>query len=309
MSKRNAMIVLGVVLLGGLWLAFRPERLFINQTVNESFPATNAAASSTMPAVLAAGQFHSGAHDTVGTATIYRTPEGGRILRLTNFKTSNGPDVHVYLVAANDATDSDTVKSAGFIQLGSIKGNEGNQNYDVPSTADLSKYRAVTIWCERFGVNFGTAPLQQTAALSNDGGAASEPAPAEVLGGKFHSGAHETSGTAAIYQLPGAGRVLRLTNFKTSNGPDVHVYLVAANDATDNDTVKKAGFIELGALKGNEGDQNYDVPLGADLSKYRAVTIWCRRFSVNFGTAPLTLSESRDASGLPPGIPQQVSSN
>jgi hypothetical protein len=51
--------------------------------------------------------------------------------------------------------------------------------------------------------------------------------------------------------------------------------------------VTKAGFVELGKLKGNEGDQNYDVPEDLDLSKYRAVTIWCRRFSVNFATAPL----------------------
>jgi hypothetical protein len=50
----------------------------------------------------------------------------------------------------------------------------------------------------------------------------------------------------------------------------------------------KAGFIPLGALKGNVGDQNYEVPADIDLRKYQAVTIWCRRFGVNFGTAPLT---------------------
>ncbi|MEO7476399.1 MAG: DM13 domain-containing protein, partial [Gemmatimonadales bacterium] len=76
--------------------------------------------------------------------------------------------------------------------------------------------------------------------------------------------------------------------FATSNGPDVRVYLVAAGDATDNETVTKAGYVELGKLKGNEGDQNYDVPADLDLTKYRAVTIWCHRFGVNFATAPLT---------------------
>ena len=85
----------------------------------------------------------------------------------------------------------------------------------------------------------------------------------------------------------GGRQVLRLSGFSTSNGPDVRVYLVAANDATDNETVTKAGFVELGKLKGTQGDQNYDIPAGLDLQKYRAVTIWCRRFSVNFGTAPL----------------------
>jgi hypothetical protein len=81
---------------------------------------------------------------------------------------------------------------------------------------------------------------------------------------------------------------VRLTAFETSNGPDVRVYLVAAHDASDNETVTRAGFIDLGAMKGNRGDQNYEVPANIDLSQYQAVTVWCRRFSVNFATAPLT---------------------
>jgi len=162
MKKRSVMIVSSVVVLAGLWFLFRPERLFINNSVNESMPATAAAAASpSAPGALFTGQFHKGAHDTSGTATIYQVGAEKRVLRLTNFKTSNGPDVHVYLVAANDATDDATVKKAGFIELGSLKGNEGDQNYDVPANADLTKYRAVTIWCARFNVNFGTAPLIQ----------------------------------------------------------------------------------------------------------------------------------------------------
>jgi len=82
-------------------------------------------------------------------------------------------------------------------------------------------------------------------------------------------------------------RILRLTNFRTSNGPDVHVYLIAAPDAKDDETVKNAASVDLGILKGNIGDQNYDVPDSVDLGKYRAVMIWCKRFNVNFGTAPL----------------------
>jgi Electron transfer DM13 len=52
-------------------------------------------------------------------------------------------------------------------------------------------------------------------------------------------------------------------------------------------TVKKAGFVELGVMKGNQGDQNYDVPETVELAQHRTVTIWCKRFSVNFGSAPL----------------------
>lgn len=170
MNKRIVLILAGVVLVAGLWSLFRPEKLFINKTVSEAMPAA-AAASPSAPAALVAGRFHSGAHETAGTATVYQTEPGKRLLRLTNFKTSNGPDVHVYLVAANDAADNDTVKKAGYLDLGSIKGNEGDQNYDLPSEADLAKYHAVTIWCARFNVNFGTAPLQQPAMSGENQGA------------------------------------------------------------------------------------------------------------------------------------------
>jgi hypothetical protein len=112
--------------------------------------------------------------------------------------------------------------------------------------------------------------------------------PGILARGKFHSVAHETRGIATLLRLADGSRILRLTEFATSNGPDVRVYLVAADDASDNATVKRAGFIELGKLKGTDGDQNYDVPADLDLSAYRAVTIWCKRFSVNFATAPLT---------------------
>lgn len=155
MSK-NILVVLTIVLIvgGGAWYAFRPERLFINQKVNEQFPTASAASSK-----LASGQFHSGAHETKGTAAVFQLADGKKTLRLSDFATSNGPDLHVYLVAAADAKDSDTVKNAGFVDLGSLKGNIGDQNYDVPANVDLAKYRAATIWCARFNVNFGTAPL------------------------------------------------------------------------------------------------------------------------------------------------------
>jgi hypothetical protein len=155
---KKYVVSLAVLLAVGLaWYAFRPERLFINQKVNEQFPTAQVAGMA--PTKLASGEFHSGAHETKGTATVFQSGEGKRILRLTNFATSNGPDVRVYLVAASDAKDNDTVKNAGFIELGTLKGNIGDQNYDVPANADLARYRAVTIWCARFAVNFGTAPL------------------------------------------------------------------------------------------------------------------------------------------------------
>jgi len=119
-----------------------------------------------------------------------------------------------------------------------------------------------------------------------------EKGPMAVTKGNFKGLAHETKGLASIYQLADGKRTLRLTEFATSNGPDVHVYLVAAEVEKGNDAVKEAGFIDLGSMKGNIGDQNYEIPADADLSKYRTVSIWCARFGVNFGIAALASAKS-----------------
>ncbi|MGA7316300.1 MAG: DM13 domain-containing protein [Silvibacterium sp.] len=107
--------------------------------------------------------------------------------------------------------------------------------------------------------------------------------------GVFHGQVHSTSGRASLYKGSDGKLTLRLTNFKTSNGPDVHVLLIAANDAQDNDNFLKNNIdrVELGKLKGNEGDQNYEIPAGTDLAKFHTVAIYCERFNANFGTAPL----------------------
>ena len=161
MSRRTLILGAAIVVGIGGWYAFRPERLFIDQTVNETLPAVSEvmAEVSAEPVVVASGQFHSNAHETKGTASIYRLPDGSRVLRLTGFETSNGPDVQVYLVAASDVTEDATVKQVGFVNVGALKGNIGDQNYTLPADLDLSKFRSVTIWCRRFSVNFGTAPL------------------------------------------------------------------------------------------------------------------------------------------------------
>ena len=164
MRTRNILIGLGIVVVVSGWYAFRPERLFVDKTVNESLGSVTAAAAATAdtPMTLAAGMFHSNAHETKGTATVLDLGGGRRVLRLTDFATSNGPDVRVYLVAAADVQDDATVKSAGFVELGPMKGNIGDQNYDIPASVDLASYRTVTIWCKRFSVNFGSAPLAKS---------------------------------------------------------------------------------------------------------------------------------------------------
>jgi len=92
----------------------------------------------------------------------------------------------------------------------------------------------------------------------------------------------------AELRLEDGKRVLRFTDFETSNGPDLRVFLVQAADASDSAAVNQAGYTEVAPLKGNVGDQNYEIPADLDLAKYHAVTIWCHRFNVAFGTAPIT---------------------
>lgn len=111
--------------------------------------------------------------------------------------------------------------------------------------------------------------------------------PAVIAQGGFRSLEHRTTGEAIVSQLPDGSRVLRLENFETSNGPDLRVYLSAgSNDAAFGREYGK-DFVELGVLKGNIGSQNYSVPAGVDLAKYRNAVIWCKRFSVGFGVATM----------------------
>jgi hypothetical protein len=170
--KKHKWLIVGCVLSLGfvLWYLFRPELLFIDSKVSEALPEiAGKEDNSSKQDTLAQGAFHSVAHESQGKATIYQLPDGKRFVRFTDFQTSNGPAVYVYLVAAKDAQDSETVKKADTVNLGALKGNKGDQNYDLPADIDLTKYQAVTIWCQRFSVNFATAPLTATKATERSG--------------------------------------------------------------------------------------------------------------------------------------------
>jgi hypothetical protein len=163
MKKWKVAIPVVTVAVFVAWYAFRPERLVVDRPVDEALPT---AQGGLLAQTLASGRFYSILHPTEGTATIYQMGDGSRVLRFTDFKTSNGPDVHVYMVAAEDAKDATTVERAGFIDLGDLKGNIGDQNYRLGSDVDLAKYRSVSIWCKRFSVSFGAAPLMPAQAMN-----------------------------------------------------------------------------------------------------------------------------------------------
>jgi hypothetical protein len=119
------------------WYAFRPERLVVNRRVDEALPTGQGG----QPVQsVESGRFYSILHPTEGTATIFQMGDGTRVLRLTSFKTSNGPDVHVYMVAADDAKDAATVEKAGFVDLGVIKGNIGDSFRFSQSSSLLARW-------------------------------------------------------------------------------------------------------------------------------------------------------------------------
>jgi hypothetical protein len=94
-----------------------------------------------------------------------------------------------------------------------------------------------------------------------------------------NDGIHNAEGLAKVIVLDEGNSILRLENFRATNGPDLYVYLSTDKSASD--------FVSLGRLKGNIGNQNYEIPEGTELSKYDTVLIWCRAFSVLFGSAEL----------------------
>ena len=106
--------------------------------------------------LLRRGRFEAVAHPAEGTATTIRTASGERVLTLTGFEVDNGPDLRLYLVAgpARDESELDD-----FEDLGALKGNKGNQQYELPRGLDLERYTTVVVWCRAFSVNFARAPL------------------------------------------------------------------------------------------------------------------------------------------------------
>ncbi|REE97629.1 DM13 domain-containing protein [Thermomonospora umbrina] len=158
---------------------FQPWLLFVDEKVNEAGPPGIEAPAvpgqspqggqpqsgqpqAARPQVVSTGSFISHEHGTSGTAKVIRLADGKHVLRLENLDTSNGPDLRVWLSdqPVKGGTGGWFVFDDGaYVELGKLKGNKGNQNYEIPASADLGKLKSVTIWCKRFHVSFGAAAL------------------------------------------------------------------------------------------------------------------------------------------------------
>ncbi len=190
MSKRTIIIgglILAIPVLAVAWWLGSP--LFLDTEVSEEFPmsamaivpddmtqeeveaemeeaadspaveVTDTMPEEDAPVVISTGEFEDfdSVHQGSGTATIYQLADGSHVLRLENFEVTNGPDLHVLLVP--DAAPADRDGIDGYVDLGSLKGNIGDQNYDIPSDVDVSGFGSVVIYCQPFHVIFSVAGL------------------------------------------------------------------------------------------------------------------------------------------------------
>lgn len=159
-------------------LVFQPWLLFIDVRVDDEIPAAaTAAPAPTAPAVepaeepppapaapvdLLTGSFVSHEHTTTGSVRVIENPDGTRQLGIVGLETTNGPDVHVWLSAGPVIEGFDgwfTAAGYEYVDLGPIKGNIGDQLYDIPAGVDLETFRTVDLWCVQFAVSFGAAAL------------------------------------------------------------------------------------------------------------------------------------------------------
>ncbi len=190
MSKRTWIIVgvvVAVPVLAVAWWLGSP--LFLDTEVDEEFPVSadavatddtteeeveqelaeavaepDTAASDDIPdedepSLITSGQFvdFDNSHRGTGTATIYELDDGGKVLRFENFEVTNGPDLRVYLVPNSNPESSGDI--TGYVELGALKGNIGDQNYEIPDDVDISEYGSVVIYCDPFSVIFSVATL------------------------------------------------------------------------------------------------------------------------------------------------------
>jgi len=162
--------LVGAALAAFVLVYFAPQDLFIDTSISDPVPtAANSPTTftpsnappvtSAAPLVLAHGTFRSGEHRTTGTALLLKLADGRTFVRLQDLDTSNGPDVRIWLSAADAQASDGIVHSSEYVDLGGLKANHGNQNYLVPTGTDLPSFRSVVVWCRRFEVVFGASPL------------------------------------------------------------------------------------------------------------------------------------------------------
>lgn len=250
--KRVALALVPVLAVG--WYLFRPELLFVNSKVDEKL--------SGQIERLSTGNFASYAHETSGKAELVRN-NGKLVLSLRGFTTSNGPDVRVLLVKGTDPSGA-AIKDGNYLDLGRIKGNIGDQNYELPAQASPNEYGTVTIWCKRFSVGFGGATLTPIKTATN-GLQFAGYSEIRVTSGKL-TGPY---GQAELIEN-GGNRFLRIANSRAKT--PLQVWLLKLESARPA-AIAKATKVDLGTLKPGAAPQSFPVAKEIDAWLYRSVAL------------------------------------
>ena len=161
--RRAGIVAVAIAIAVGGGAIYAVSPYFTESTIDEAVPdVVMASDMGEVPAGVADGPMAShsgmfigvgdGIHDARGTAKVLElSGDGGQVLRLEDFFSTNGPGLHVYLSVDTEASD--------YVDLGDLRANRGNQNYAIPDGTDLAVYDTVLIWCEPFSVLFGSAEL------------------------------------------------------------------------------------------------------------------------------------------------------
>lgn len=175
-----AVIVVAAV---GLW-AFQPWRLFTSTEVDEDLPTASQQSDTEgddtadereeedapepepdpepdpEPVVLAEGEFVTQEHETSGAVSVLELEDGSRHVRIEDLASSDGPDLYIWLTDQEAGGDWFKYRDGRYVDLGALKGTHGDANYEIPADADIEGMTSVVIWCDRFSVAFGSAPVE-----------------------------------------------------------------------------------------------------------------------------------------------------
>lgn len=188
MKRKTTLLVAGAAVAAVAILAiavwFQPQRTLFDQTTNEQIPDVAVVAAATAeiedlartgpsvdneegaadrsddPVEITSGDFVDVAHGGTGRARLLGFGDGSQVVRLEELDLDNGPDLRVILSRAPVDSPAGEYDEGDFVDLGALKGNKGNQNYEVPAGVDASEYASVAIWCRRFNTTFNAAPLR-----------------------------------------------------------------------------------------------------------------------------------------------------
>lgn len=161
--KKLALI--GVIIFIGVGIYYTGVyTYFIENKVSEELPKMMPGVrepASQEPKILKQGNFVDADffHKGSGQAYILEYPDGKKVLRFENFETINGPDLFVYL-SKTSAPTGDLDSLGDYINLGRLKGNVGDQNYELPQNISIADFSSAVIWCKKFGVLFPYAVLK-----------------------------------------------------------------------------------------------------------------------------------------------------